>query len=59
MPKLEQAEFDELLSRVRRGDQLAASELVRLYEPEIRREVRLRLTSAAMRRTLDSLDIFS
>lgn len=57
MPKLEQTEFDALVARVRQGEPGAAAELVRLYEPEIRREVRLRLTSAQLRRTLDSVDI--
>ena len=42
---------------MRAGEQEAAAELVRLYEPEIRREVRLRLTSPQLRRTLDSVDI--
>ena len=49
--------FTELLRRVRAGDQDAALELVRDYEPEIRREVRLRLTDPKLRRTIDSLDI--
>lgn len=57
MPKLNQTQFDNLLARIRAGNQEAAAELVRLYEPEIRREIRLRLTDAAMRRTLDSTDI--
>ncbi|MDP7014777.1 MAG: sigma-70 family RNA polymerase sigma factor [Pirellulaceae bacterium] len=57
MPKLNQIEFEALVARVRAGDQEAATELVRVYEPEIRREVRLRLTSAQLRRTLDSVDI--
>lgn len=57
MPDLEKAEFDALVRRVRRGEHEAAAELVRLYEPEIRREVRLRLTSPQLRRTLDSVDI--
>ena len=35
--------FAELLGRVRAGDAGAAAELVRRYEPLIRREVRLRL----------------
>lgn len=39
------------------GDQDAAIELVREYEPEIRREVRLRLTDPKLRRTVDSMDI--
>ncbi|MCP4783567.1 MAG: sigma-70 family RNA polymerase sigma factor [Fuerstiella sp.] len=57
MPKLDQSRFDALVARVRAGEQEAAAELVRLYEPEIRREVRLRLTSPQLRRTLDSVDI--
>ncbi|MEZ6128116.1 MAG: sigma-70 family RNA polymerase sigma factor [Planctomycetaceae bacterium] len=57
MPRLEQPEFEALVARVRQGEHDAAAELVRLYEPEIRREVRLRLTSAQLRRTLDSVDI--
>lgn len=53
----DQNNFDALVARVRQGEPGAAAELVRLYEPEIRREVRLRLTSAQLRRTLDSVDI--
>lgn len=49
--------FAELLQRVRTGDQVAAAELVRHYEPLIRREVRLRLEDQRLRRALDSLDI--
>jgi RNA polymerase sigma-70 factor (ECF subfamily) len=51
------AAFAELFQRVCAGDQDAAAELVRQYEPEIRREVRFRLTDRNLRRTLDSLDI--
>jgi RNA polymerase sigma-70 factor (ECF subfamily) len=49
--------FRRLIRRVRAGDQEAAAELVRRYEPEIRRAVRMRLTDPRLRRTLDSLDI--
>src|SRR5262249_49404060 len=35
----------------------AATEFVRIYEPEIRREVRLRLNNPRLRRVFDSLDI--
>ncbi|NQT12507.1 MAG: RNA polymerase subunit sigma-24 [Planctomycetes bacterium] len=49
--------FAEFFRRVRAGDQDAAIELVREYEPEIRREVRLRLTDPKLRRTVDSMDI--
>jgi RNA polymerase sigma factor (sigma-70 family) len=49
--------FHELLRRVRSGDQAAAKELVRQYEPLIRFEARLRLTDPRLRRQCDSLDI--
>jgi RNA polymerase sigma-70 factor (ECF subfamily) len=49
--------FHDLLRSVRAGDAEAARRLVRQYEAEIRRAVRLRLTDARLRRTLDSLDV--
>lgn len=49
--------FAVLISRVRAGDQLAATDLVRRYEPEIRREVRFLLRDPFLRRTFDSMDI--
>ena len=33
--------FDELMRRVRRGDEEAASDLLRRYEPQVRRIVRI------------------
>jgi len=53
----ENVSFAELMARVRAGEEQAASELVRLYEPEIRREVRLRLSDPHIRRVFDSMDI--
>lgn len=47
----------ELLQRVRTGDAAAAEELVRTYEPELRRAIRVRLTDARLRRLVDSIDI--
>jgi RNA polymerase sigma-70 factor (ECF subfamily) len=49
--------FQSLLRRVRAGDEAAAAEVVRLYEPEIRRLVRLRLTDPRLGRLLDSMDV--
>jgi RNA polymerase sigma-70 factor (ECF subfamily) len=49
--------FRELIERVRKGDQYAATDLVRRYEPEIRREVRFLLRDPFLRRTFDSMDI--
>jgi len=49
--------FCDLVQRVRCGDGLAAEELVRAYEPEVRRAIRVRLTDARLRRLVDSVDI--
>jgi RNA polymerase sigma-70 factor (ECF subfamily) len=49
--------FADLIQRVRKGDGAAAAELVRRYEPAIRRAVRFRLTDPRLRRTLDSMDV--
>jgi RNA polymerase sigma-70 factor (ECF subfamily) len=53
----ESTAFEELIARVRAGDQTAASDLVRRYEPEIRREVRFLLRDPFLRRSFDSMDI--
>src|SRR5262245_261676 len=57
MSDLDDDEFADLWARVRAGEPDAANQLVRLYEDEIRRAVRIRLTDPAMRSTLDSIDI--
>jgi RNA polymerase sigma-70 factor (ECF subfamily) len=49
--------FEELIGRVRAWDQEATAELVRRYEPAIRRAVRVRLAEARMGNLLDSMDI--
>jgi RNA polymerase sigma-70 factor (ECF subfamily) len=49
--------FQDLIRRVRAGEEEAAAELVRLYEPEVRRAVRMCLTDPRLRRTVDSVDI--
>ena len=51
------SEFQELMARVRTGDQLAAAELVRQFEPQIRRFIRIRPTDPHLYRVFDSLDI--
>jgi RNA polymerase sigma-70 factor (ECF subfamily) len=53
----ERTPFRELIARVRAGDEAAARELVRTYEPTIRRTVRIRLADPRLRRVLDSMDI--
>ncbi len=49
--------FEEFIRRIRDGDDQAATEFVRQYEPLIRREVRLNLEDARLRRSFDSLDV--
>ncbi len=53
----QQAAFDEFIRRIRGGDEQAAAELVRKYEPLIRRTVRLRLEDERLRRVFDSTDV--
>ena len=50
-------DFHELLRRVRAGDGQAAADLVRRYEPAIRRAARVRLVDTRLNRLLDSMDI--
>src|SRR5437764_2757199 len=52
----EPGSFPDLIRRVRGGDEAAAAELVRRYEPAIRRSVRLRL-DPRLRRVCDSMDV--
>src|SRR5215471_1041902 len=54
---MEQQAFQELLGRLRTGDREAAAELVRTYEPEVRRFARMRLTDPRLRRTLETMDV--
>ncbi len=50
-------DFAALMAQVRAGDEAAAAELVRRYEPLIRREVRLRLEDRRLARVFDSMDV--
>ena len=56
---LSASEYSDFLRRLRAGDEAAAAELVRRYEPEIRLEVRtwLRLRNPRLRRVFDSMDV--
>jgi RNA polymerase sigma-70 factor (ECF subfamily) len=54
---LDETSFSGFIRRIRTGDDQATAELVKLYEPEIRREVRLRLRDPRLRRDFDSMDI--
>jgi RNA polymerase sigma-70 factor (ECF subfamily) len=53
----DQADFSQFVSRIRAGDAQAAAELVRRYEPFIRRAVRLRLEDRRLGRLFDSMDV--
>src|SRR5262249_34764183 len=53
----EESDFQALIRRVRAGDESAAEELVRTYEPAIRRAARVRLVDSRLRRLFDSMDI--
>jgi hypothetical protein len=49
--------FRELMALVRAGDAQAATELVRRYEPAIRRIAHVRLRDRRLRRSFDSQDV--
>lgn len=49
--------FQALIGRMRAGDERAAEELIRRYEPTVRRVARVRLVDARLRRQLDTMDI--
>jgi RNA polymerase sigma-70 factor (ECF subfamily) len=49
--------FTDFVRRIRAGDERAAAELVRQYEPLIRREIRLRMEDRRLSRLFDSMDV--
>lgn len=51
------SDFSLLVRKVRSGDDSAAEELVRRYEPLIRREVRMRIEDERLNRAFDSMDV--
>jgi RNA polymerase sigma factor (sigma-70 family) len=53
----DQDTFADFMRRIRAGDEQAAVELVRRYEPLIRREVRLQLEDRRLCRLFDSMDV--
>ena len=54
---MEKLDFEKLFADLRAGDERAAAELVRRYEPYLRQVVRVRLTNPHLRRVFDSLDV--
>jgi RNA polymerase sigma factor (sigma-70 family) len=55
-PMSQSGMLTELIDRVRAGDPAAAAELVRLYEPYVRRAVRVEMRDPRLRRVFDSTD---
>jgi RNA polymerase sigma-70 factor (ECF subfamily) len=49
--------FAQFVARVRAGDEQAAAELVRQFEPLIRREIRMNLEDQHLCRAFDSMDV--
>lgn len=49
--------FEDVIRRVRAGDEAAATELVERYQPAIRRAVRIRLSNSTLRSAAESADI--
>lgn len=49
--------FQDLIRRVRSGDEQAAVELLEKYEPDLRILARVRLTDPALCRLMDSIDV--
>jgi RNA polymerase sigma factor (sigma-70 family) len=54
---IDSTNFKSFMRRIRIGDGQAAAELVKLYEPLIRREVRLHLEDRRLNRIFDSMDV--
>ena len=53
----EPASFMQLIERVKSGEAKAAEELLRQYEPTVRRAIRVRMVNPTLRRTVDSMDL--
>ncbi len=51
----EQQAFQELVRRIRDGDERAAAELINLYEPLVQRELRIKMTDRRFARLFDPL----
>lgn len=51
------ADFRDLIRKVREGDEQAATQLVHFYQDHVRRAIRVRFMTTKLRRTLDSTDI--
>jgi DNA-directed RNA polymerase specialized sigma24 family protein len=54
---MENGDFERFLAAVQAGDRKTATDLVRQYEPYIRRVIHLRLADHGVRHVVDSVDI--
>jgi RNA polymerase sigma-70 factor (ECF subfamily) len=54
---MNEARLQVLVEQLRRGDEAAAEELVRFYEPQVRRAIRVRLRNRHLRRLLETSDV--
>lgn len=54
---MEPTQFEDLMQRIRRGDEDAARECVEYFEPELRRIARVRLRDPKLRSIADSVDV--
>jgi RNA polymerase sigma-70 factor (ECF subfamily) len=50
-------DFQHAIQRIRAGDEQAAADLVRRFEPLVRREIRLNLKDPRLGRLFDSMDV--
>ncbi len=53
----DQEKFKAFICRVRAGDEKAAEELVEMYEPLVRRELRIKMTDRRMARLFETVDV--
>lgn len=53
---MDEQEFVTFVARIRKGDPNAAEELLRRYEPLVRRQVRMQLSDTRMTRLYESVD---
>lgn len=49
--------LSDLMNRLRQGDHAAAAELLAAFEPEVRRFVRVRISSPQIRRLVETVDV--
>lgn len=53
---MDKQDFENFIERIRRGDSSAAEDLMRQYEPLVRRQVRMHMSDSRMTRMYESVD---